>query len=151
MNGVRCALECRSWFDKSTLPSYLDSLCPAAAPASEAVPPQPQRGPRNGRDDRDRVSSGRGGRGGMSFPPSGPSNRDRMARGGSKGPDGAADSGQSMSKFIFSSCVYAIQVEVLSVCPSVALKPTRPRRYCGSALFFIFVPISCHHSIFSCI
>lgn len=65
---------------------------PAAAPATEAVPPQPQRGPRNPRDDR--APGGRGGRGGMSFSQGGPPNRDRMARGGSKGPDGAPDSNQ---------------------------------------------------------
>jgi len=62
---------------------------PAAAPATEAVPPQPQpRGPRGPRDDR--PSGGRGGRGGFSSQ-GGPPNRDRMARGGSKGPDGGAD------------------------------------------------------------
>jgi len=65
----------------------------APTPATEAVPPQPQRGPRNGpRDDRAPPSS-RGPRGTMSFPQGGPSNRDRMARASSKGPD--ADSSQS--------------------------------------------------------
>jgi len=66
------------------------------APSSDSAAPQPPRGARNGRDDRDRASSGRGGRGGgMSFGQGGPSNRDRMTRGGSKGPDGGPDNGQS--------------------------------------------------------
>ena len=86
--------------------------CSAAAPTTEAVPPQPpqQRGPRNPRDDRSR-----GGRGGMSFGQGGPPNRDRMARGGSKGPDGGPDSGQGLLYLnIFVSDGMSIIVERIS-------------------------------------
>jgi hypothetical protein len=57
------------------------------------IAPQPQRGPRNTRGGGDdRGPSNRGGRG-PGFGGGGPG-RERMARGGSKGPDGA-DSGAS--------------------------------------------------------
>ena len=74
--------------------------------------PQTQRGHHIGRDDGDRVSSGQGGEGGTSFPPS---NQDGTARKGSKGPDGAADSGQSMFKFFLEIFMLRIHAFIIII------------------------------------
>ena len=74
--------------------------------------PQTQRGHHIGRDDGDRVSSGQGGEDGTSFPPS---NQDGTARKGSKGPDGAADSGQSMFKFFFEIFMLRIHAFIIII------------------------------------